>query len=749
MLRIITEESGFPVHDYYDLTPELKRIKTKGTYIFPEHLPELLSSLVTIHDIVIYLNKKGPEKYPELAKLAKPVNIEKEIIRQLENIMDEKGNIRDEASAELKKIRISKKEKQKQVFNKIRQSLKLAKKSDWLGDEDQVSIRNGRAVIPLRASNKNKIRGFIHDHSSTGQTAYVEPEEVFILNNELRELEYEEHKEIIRILSQFSDEVRLHLHDLLQAYDFLADIDFIRAKAKLAVRLHAHTPEIVDKEVLHWIKAYHPLLQIAFEKNKKKVVPQDINLDFKNRIMLISGPNAGGKSACLKMTGLLQYMLQCGLMIPVDPSSLAGIFETLFLDIGDEQSLENDLSTYSSHLMNMKHFLEIADEHSLLLIDEFGSGTEPQLGGAIAEAMLQQFNTQKVFAVITTHYANLKLLADKKSGMFNAAMLFDQRKMKPLYQLKAGKPGSSFAFEIAGNIGLDKEILRNASRISGTTQLDFEEQLQQLEIERSELEKKKTENRVADDFLAEMIDKYEKKIAALEKKEKSILEKAREEAGKIIDNANKQIEHTIKSIRESQAEKSVTKKAREKLIEHRENYVPHTEKKSNIEVPQKKTRITKVEQGKTVRLKGLNKTAHCLSVKGNKAVIQYNAIKMEVPLDQLEGMEENKNKTDQDTTKSSGKYAGFINEINTKAANFDLKLDVRGKRAEELKALLTKYIDEAILISIKEVRILHGKGSGVLRKVTRDYLSTIPEITSFHDEDASSGGYGITVVHLA
>ncbi|MBM3434924.1 MAG: hypothetical protein FJY07_01770 [Bacteroidetes bacterium] len=469
--QMLLTDGGFPASDYFDVTPELKRISIEGTYIEQGNLFDLKSSLSVILACVSYLTKFESSKFPEIHSLVNPVKIDPGIIRNIDSIIDHTGNIKDDASNELSSIRKRLLAKRLSIVKQINSTLKLAKRSGWVTQDTEITIRNGRMVIPIPASNKRQIRGFIHDQSSTGQTIFLEPEEVFETNNEIRETEGEERREIIHILTGFSDFIRPHIPCLLEAFRFLGMMDFIRAKAKLAILIRAVKPELVRNSLISWLQAVHPLLFLSHQKQKKEVVPLDVTLNSNQRILVISGPNAGGKSVCLKTIGLLQYILQCGLLIPVKESSQSGIFSGIFIDIGDEQSLENDLSTYSSHLSNMKSFVLNSSPSSLFLIDELGTGTEPQVGGAIAQAVLEKLNEKQTFGVVTTHYSNLKLLAQKENGIVNGAMLFDSAAMQPLYQLSIGKPGSSFALEIARKIGFPKNILKKAEKLIGVKQL--------------------------------------------------------------------------------------------------------------------------------------------------------------------------------------------------------------------------------------------------------------------------------------
>ena len=694
---ILLSEENFPSQDYYDLTDELLRIRIEGTFIEPEHLSLLKLSLSSISLILDFFRKHPVEKFPFLSSLSCEITIEPELIPGIERIIDEKSQVRDDASSALKKIRKEKKSKLAAVEKKIVQSLKLARKSGWTPENADLTLRDGRLVIPLLSTHKRKIQGFVHDESATGHTVYLEPADVLETNNEIRELDYAERREIIRILTAFADTLRPSCDDLIRAYTFLGTIDFIRAKALLAIRINGILPATISgKPRIHWNEAVHPLLYLAHLRQKKNVVPLSIELDPENRILLISGPNAGGKSVCLKTVGLLQYMFQCGILPSVKEDSDFGIFRNIFIDIGDEQSLENDLSTYTSKLLNLKFFLEKLDESSLFLIDEFGTGTDPALGGPIAEASLEEINREKAFGVVTTHYSNLKLLAGRVPGIVNGAMLYDAAKMKPLYLLKIGKPGSSFAFEIARQIGFPADVLNSAASKTGTSQLDFDRELQNLEAEKTEVVQKSTELKVADDFLNEMITKYRKLNEELEASQKEILQKAKEEALHILNESNRLIEKTIKEIRESQAEKTRTKEAR-------------------LEIQELKKKIeqeTKEEDKKGPKEKKL----------------------VPISLQQLK------------ITPSHGPYQSFYDDLQKKLLQFQLTLDLRGKRADETHSLLQRYIDDAILLNIPEVRILHGKGNGVLRQITRDYLVSIREVKKFGDEQLERGGAGITVV---
>lgn len=697
--QIIQFEDNFPAQDYYNMIPELLRIRIPGTFMETEQLSELKLSVTTIANLITFLTSRE-EKCPALYRKINNnfSSFFYGIAGQIERIIDEKSEVRDSASPELHRIRKEKISLLGNVERQILQHFKKAKQNGWTPDDAEVTIRNGRLVIPMINTHKRRLTGFIHDESATGHTVYIEPAEIFETNNEIRELEYAERREIIRILMAFSSEIRPDTDNLIRGYHLLGQIDFIRAKALFAIEINAQNPmhhPAADAASQHpgfiWNKAIHPLLYLSHQKQKKSVIPLDIALNPNQRILIISGPNAGGKSVCLKTTGLVQYMFQCGLLPSVREDSEFCIFHKIFIDIGDEQSIDNDLSTYSSKLLNLKFFLENIDEHTLFLIDEFGTGTDPSLGGAIAEAALEAMNAKKAMGVVTTHYSNLKLLAGREQGIINGAMLFDLKRLKPLYQLKTGHPGSSFALEIAQEIGFPEDVLKNAKSKTGKSQLDFDRELQTLEVEKQEITKQKDEVRVADDFLAELIEKYKKLNSDLESKKKEVLEKARLEARQVLENANKTIEKTIKEIRESQAEKSRTKEVRIELAAVKE--------------------------------------------KLDKQISAAQVVQPEAPEPVVVGSKQ-----------VQTRFSHYVHELNAKLNNFSLTLDIRGKRADEAVSLLQHYIDDAMMFSISEVQILHGKGNGVLRQITRDYLRSQKEVKSARDAKLEQGGAGITIV---
>jgi DNA mismatch repair protein MutS2 len=681
------------------------------------------------------------------------------VAERIDKIMTRNGKMKDNASKELVQIRQAIDRKHSSVAKILGNILKSSRTEGIVDKDAEISIRNGRPVIPVNAAFKRRIRGIIHDESATGKTSFIEPAEVVELNNEIKELEYAERREIIRILVLLTKDLLPYMDDLLLSNDFLGNIDFIRAKALFAEEIGGDLPELSGDHSISWKNAVHPLLFLSHRKEKKEVVPLTIDLNQQQRILLISGPNAGGKSVCLKTVGLLQYMLQCGLLVPMDETSHAGIFEKIFIDIGDEQSIENDLSTYSSHLMNLKYFMRHADHSTLLLIDEFGTGTEPMLGGAIAEAVLDKLNEKQVYGVITTHYSNLKHFASSAEGIVNGAMLFDMQRMQPLFIMETGQPGSSFAFEIARNIGLPEDVIKEASGRVGEDHIQFDRHLKEIIRDKRYWEVKRDNIRKAEKKLQQILESYTRELEITGKTRKEIIDKAREEAEELLSRTNKQIEKTIREIREAQAEKERTRRAREELEVLRKDIV--TEKtpeegqlqekialirKETAKVKERRQRFGQLEPsraavkkitdpairpGDFVFLKGQNMPGEVMERKGNMVFVNFGQVLTKVDVSKLE-------KTTPEVFEEMHKPAHLKNEI-----------DVRGKRAEEALQDVIELIDEAIMVEADVVRILHGKGDGILRQVIREYLHTVEVVQSFHDEHIQLGGAGITVVELA
>ena len=731
----------FPVRDFHDLREAFHRVQIDGTCLNVEDLFALKPSLNVLDAILHYGHSESANETPRLKSLIENIFIDRSIFTEVNRLVDDKGEIPDNASTELLEIRQSIRRKQTGIEKRIRQIMSDAKTAGWVDQKSELTVRDGRLVIPVKAGDKRAIRGFIHDESATGQTVYIEPAEIFDTSNEIKELEYAEKREIHRILMAFTRLLRPYLSELRKAWNLLGELDFIRAKALLAQEIGGVKPEIKDTPYFNWQQARHPLLEKKLKAQGKQVVPLDLKLDETDRILVISGPNAGGKSVCLKTTGLLQYMLQCGLMPPMRVDSQCGLFENLFIDIGDEQSILDDLSTYSSHLINMKALLEHADEKTLFLIDEFGTGTEPQLGGAIAEAILLELNKKKAFGMVTTHYANLKLLADNHEGIINGAMLFDTRFMQPMYLMMTGKPGSSFAFEIAKKIGFPKQILDDAANITGDQHLKFEKQLQQLEVDKKAIRKKEQDLRIADQLLTEVVEKYKGLLAELESKKKQYLRDAAAEAQELIQKANSQIERTIKEIKEAQAEKTKTKEIRQNLEKTKEEIAQKAKEAAEAKKKEETEVVLKV--GDTVCIEEMQVVGEILSISDTDATILFDSIRLRTSPDKLRKVSR------AEARKTQRRWQkGIAEDLSEKAEHFELTLDVRGKRAEEALDIVDKYLDEAKLLSIKEVSILHGKGNGILRKLIREKLSHIREIERFCDASLETGGTGITRVYF-
>ena len=751
--QICIQNLPFPQSNYLDLSAALKRIKTPGAYLDPEEMTDLRMSYLTILGIIRFVGKThndGQPVFPALHTLVSQIEAVPHLTKNIEAIVDERSHVINSASPALAEIRSRKKRLEREAEKKVTQILQYAKREGLVSDDVELSLRNGRQVIPIPASNKRKIKGVIHDQSATGQTCFLEPIEAFELNNEIHELQMEEHLEIVRILKTFADSVRPHVTQLLAAYRMLGKIDLIRAKALLAMEMRAMLPKISDKPIINWVKAYHPLLYLSHTAQNKHVEPLSMSLDDKQRILVISGPNAGGKSVCLKTCGLLQYMLQCGLLVPMESYSEAGIFQRIFIDIGDQQSLENDLSTYSSHLVNMKFFLGNASASTLFLIDEFGAGTEPRIGGALAEAILEQLNASGAIGVITTHYSNLKLMAANHKGIANASMLFDTKNMRPLFKMKTGNPGSSFAFEIARSIGLSEQILKKAGEYSGIQELDFDRQLHELDLKKNELEEKELQLKAADKLFTELVDKYQRLHSDLEQRKNEILSKARTDAKKLMADTNRMIENTIRKIRESQAEKAITKEARKDLeifseslkTPQGDNPTPVSLEDPEETIPMKVAGLPKT--GDFVRVEGHTGIGELIETDGYQAVVAIGNIRFKTRLTNLEKLNAKQAKSLlQQRVKIK---LGF--DINQKAAEFNPNLDIKGYRAEEAITELRRFIDDALLLGARELKVTHGKGDGILREAVRQTLKGIAQVKTMRDEHPDRGGAGATLIEL-
>ena len=759
MRQIVLMESEFPQQDFIDLTPILTHLRVGNTVIPLENLFDLKLSLRTIRECYYFLTAEDHMQYEALRNMAIEVELgyggkssQLNVINSLlGKLIDDHGELYDNASPTLAEIRRTKARKAAEVDAQVSSTLARAKREGWAPEGAEVTIRDGRPVIPLLTTHRRKIKGLIQDESATRLTAFVEPAEVVELGNDLRELDFDERHEIQRILLAFSDRLRPLLPQLDEAYRFLARVDFLRAKARVAVELNASVPILHKEPHIEWMDARHPILYL---QKKDGVVPFNLNMSNDSRILIISGPNAGGKSVCLKAVGLTQYMLQCGMPVPLRPTSECGIFGSIFIDIGDQQSIDNDLSTYTSHLQNMKALIGSANEKTLFLLDELGGGTEPRSGCAIAEAVLEELYSKGAFGVVTTHFADLKLLADRFPGIVNGAMLFDTDAMRPLYRLAVGHPGSSFAFEIAESIGFPKEILDKAGELVGREQLNFEHQLQQLELDKQEIARQKEELRVADDFLNEVTQKYQRLNDNLQARRHEIISGARREAQQILTDANRTVERTISDIKSAKAEKEATQAARAKLAEATEqNIKAQSELKEQKEKRQlsdssfhsDREKEVPVQIGSIVRIDGEETYGQVVEIKGKKAVVESNSVRMTIPLNRLTGTAKQKIPTDRKPVSVS---RSIYDEMNDKRKSFNPTLDLRGHRAEEAIDMLHRFLDDALLLSEKEVRILHGKGYGILMQIIHQELKSMREVRTFHPEKVELGGVGVTIVEL-
>ena len=781
-VRITQEEDDFPNQYFFDVRPSLKRIRVEGMYMDEQELFDLRRSLETIRDIVRFLQQTDDEEdtdndethspYPALHELAGDIMVFPQLITRINNILDKFGKVKDNASSELLRIRRELASTTGSISRSLNNILRAAQSEGYVDKDVAPTMRDGRLVIPVAPGMKRKIRGIVHDESATGKTVFIEPAEVVEANNRIRELEGEERREIIRILTEFSATVRPQVPAILQSYEFLAEIDFIRAKALLGIDFKAIKPSFENRQVIDWFEAVHPLLQMSLAKHNKKVVPLDIELNTGQRILLISGPNAGGKSVCLKTVGLLQYMLQCGMLVSMHERSHAGIFSSIFIDIGDEQSIEDDLSTYSSHLTNMKNMMKYCNEKSLILIDEFGGGTEPQIGGAIAEAVLKRFNAKKTFGVITTHYQNLKHFAEDHEGVVNGAMLYDRHEMRALFQLQIGNPGSSFAVEIARKIELPEEVIADASEIVGSEYIQSDKYLQDIVRDKRYWETKRQNIRKREKIMEETIARYEKELEELDKSRKEILKKAREDAEQLLQESNAKIENTIRTIKEAQAEKERTRTARqeltdfrqqiedenkaameekiarkmEKLREKQERKKDKKSKQASQPAVQPVPKVIPLQAGDYVRIKGQTSVGQIIEINGKNAVVMFGLMKTNVKADRLERTDAPKQTLN--TAKATFVSSETQDRMYEKKLNFKQDIDVRGMRGDEAIQAVTYFIDDAILVGVSRVRILHGTGTGILRTLIRQYLATVPGVAHFQDEHVQFGGAGITVVDL-
>ncbi len=769
-MNILQVEDSFPGDHFRDARPFLQKIRVEGLFLEIAEMVALKLSLESLSAIVRFFKGKE-ERYPILSAKAGCIHLFPFVQQRLDTIVSKHGTIKDTASPELNDIRHRLQRKQAGISKRMQSLLQQAQSEGWADKESAIAIRDGRMVIPVPSAYKRKINGIVHDESATGKTSYIEPAEIVETNNEIRELELEEKREIMRILRKFADELRPYIDDLLPGYDFLAYIDFIRGKAAFSNYIEAVVPAFNDNAEMFWYQARHPLLWLSLKNTDKKLIPLNIEVYDEQRIILISGPNAGGKSVCLQTAGLLQYMFQCGLPVPVSEASKFGIFGKILIDIGDEQSIENDLSTYSSHLINMKNFLRYGSDDTLVLIDEFGTGTEPMLGGAIAEAILSALNRDKVRGVITTHYTNLKHLAAETPGIANGAMLYDNHRMLPLFELKIGKPGSSFAFEIAKKIGLPKEILEDAAAKVGEDHINYDKHLKDIARDKRYWEEKRRKIHENEKRLDEVVEKYSNELSEASRIRKEIIREAQQKAQEIIADANAAVEKTIREIRENQAEKEKTREIRRRMEEEKQRLLSEKqneeeerirkkmeklknreknrkEKKQNQPEtsPQHKEAAPIFQKGDYVKLPN-NAIGEILEIDDKNAVVALGQLHTKVKVTQLQKASATQAKRIA-RPQIQASYANIRENISQKRMTFKPDIDLRGMRGDEALQRVISFLDEAIMLGYRDVRILHGTGTGALRQLIRQYLSTNPVVATYADEQVQLGGAGITVVQL-
>ena len=794
--RLQEEEENFPLNYFFDVRQSVARLRLEGTHMEEDELFDLRRSLGTVNDIVTYLNRTDEDAavaatddgwrkdpvypYPALHELAEGVVTFPQILQRIDQILDKFGKIRDTASPELLNIRRELAKVEGSISRTLYSILRSAQSEGLIEKDVTPAMRDGRLVIPVVPTMKRKIKGIVHDESASGKTLFIEPTEVVEANNRVRELEAEERREVIRILTEMAKVIRPHVPQILDSYKLLAQVDMLRAKTELAKLIDGIEPEVGKYPHIDWIGATHPLLRLSLQKQGKKVVPLEITLTRNKRMLIISGPNAGGKSVCLKTVGLVQYMLQCGLSVPMSERSQTGIFQNILIDIGDEQSIEDDLSTYSSHLTNMKNMMKSANDRTLILIDEFGTGTEPQIGGAIAEAVLKQFCIKRAYGVITTHYQNLKHFADSHEGVVNGAMLYDRHQMQALFQLQIGQPGSSFAIEIARKIGLPEQVIHDASEIVGSDYIQSDKYLQDIVRDKRYWESKRQTIHQREKQMEQTIAKYESEISDLAKSRKEVLAKAKEKAEELFKESNKKIENVIREIREKQAEKEETKKLRDSLRDFKEGISDMDKQAEDDKIARKMAQILRrkenkknrkkgdpsssgqdkdntsaattlstvsapLKEGDTVRIKGTTSVGKIESIQGRNATVIFGDLRSTTSLKKLEHATAPKREEPRPFMTVGRQTRETIDE---KKLNFKQDLDVRGMRGDEALNAVMYFIDDATLVGMSRVRILHGTGTGILRQLIRQYLATVPAVTSYKDEHVQFGGAGITVVDL-
>ncbi len=734
--ELIVNDGAFPVENFFPLKTIVEKARVEGAFLLEEEFFRVLLSLKTVYAIIRYFNEREG-LYPNLEMLFEHLPIEKGIIRDIETVIDERGKLKNNASRLLLEITQQIQRAEQDALKRINSIFKHAQDSGWTADGN-LTVRDGRLCIPILAENKRKLKGLIHDESATGQTAYIEPEEVFQLNNKIRDLEFERRREVIRILVELTDKVRPHIPLLLSYHALLTKVDFVRAKALFALDIDAEMPELSKEAEINLINAYHPLLLLN-EHHKGTVVPLNIQIDQLQRVIVVSGPNAGGKSVCMKTVGLLQIMVQSGLLIPAEPTTKVGVFKQIFADIGDDQSIESDLSTYSAHLSKMKYFTEFANGRTLVLIDEFGTGTDPLFGGPIAEAVLESLNRRQIRGVVTTHYSNLKVFASNTTGLENASMLFDNREMRPMYVLQIGKPGSSYAFEIAQKIGLSKDILESAKGKIGVQQKKVDTLLIDLEREKKEVFDTKVAINKREKELEAIKSEYLELQTYLEENKRVILKKAKEEAQEIIKSSNKLIENTVAQIKSAKADKERTRQLRSNLDQALKAVLPKDQVAKPV-IKEKVTESTELTIGDWVQIIDNGAEAQVVEIAKNNVILamgELRTVQKRKNVIKLEGRENKKSAKSLSKSLSTGTVADFNPE-----------LDLRGMRTEDALNELEKVLDRAVMVGYPSLKIIHGKGDGILRKFIRDYLRKFSHVSRFEDEHQDRGGDGITYAYL-
>lgn len=794
---ILSEMTELPEMAFYDLRATIHRIRLEGAHIEEEDLSKLKRSLDTLHSWLKIIRAtdetdKTEEKYsfPALNQLSMGVFTFMAVAGAIDKTLDKYGKIKDEASPELSRIRRELRASEGSVNRTLHSILKVVKNEGLVAQDVTPTFREGRLVIPVSPTLKKRLRGIVHDESATGKTVFIEPQEVVEANNHIRELEAEEKRELIQILKHLTMLIRPNTKELLKAFDFLAELEFVRARVNLAHHIGGIYPSVAPYPIIDWTLAQHPLLKLSLERQGKKVVPLEIRIDRKQRILIISGPNAGGKSVCLKTVGLIQYMVQCGLPVPLGENSKVGIFDKLAIDIGDEQSIEDDLSTYSSHLLNMKNMMKMADSSTLLLIDEFGGGTEPTIGGAIAEAILKRFTQKDAFGVITTHYQNLKHFADANDGVANGAMLYDRQQMQALFQLQIGNPGSSFAIEIARKTGIPEDVIADATELVGKDYVNADKYLLDIVRDKRYWEGKRQTIHSQEKQMEQTILRYEREIEELKRKRNEIIQTARRQAEEIIQNSNAVVENTIREIKEAQADKERTREVRNELnefrdqldqalqtehdemIERKMRQIQERRKRQEDRRKEKQERDMKAAQrpalssllttlgaktdkeaggltvGMTVKIIGTTAVGKVEKIDGKRVTVQFGMVKSVMDAQKLAPAKPPKQVEQQKFQVATYMSKDTQDRIRETHLNFHPEIDIRGMRGDEALETITHYMDDAILVGASRLRILHGTGNGILRQLVRQYLNTLPQVTSARDEDVRFGGAGITVVEL-